>query len=61
MKTKDAAMTAVSETRFAHFVRSAPASERQRVFVRAIKEASADQRKVIDAHKATYHNAHCPA
>lgn len=41
----------VSETRFAHFVRAAPAAERQRVFVKAMKTASEQQRRVVALHK----------
>ena len=41
----------VSETRFAHFVRSAPVAERQRVFVKAMKVATEEQKRVVAAHK----------
>ena len=50
MKPTESKGIVVSETKFAHFVRSAPPAERQRVFVRAIKAATEDQRKVLDAH-----------
>ncbi|MFZ7319706.1 hypothetical protein [Comamonas jiangduensis] len=61
MKSKDVAKNTLSETRFAHFVRSAPDSERKRVFVRAIKEATEDQRKVVAAHKSMRSDQCCPA
>ena len=41
----------VSETRFAHFVRSAPPAERQRVFVKAMKVATAEQKRVVALYK----------
>lgn len=50
MKPTETKGVVVSETRFAHFVRSAPPAERQRVFVKAIKAATEDQRKVLDEH-----------
>ena len=48
MKSKSTSVRTVSETRFAHFVRSAPPAERQRVFASAMKKATQEQRRVID-------------
>lgn len=42
----------VSETRFAHFTRSASHAERQSLLVRAMRAATEDQRKVIKAYEA---------
>lgn len=42
----------VSETRFAHFIRSASHAERQSLLVRAMRAATEDQRKVIKAYEA---------
>ena len=63
MKPTEIKGVVVSETRFAHFVRSAPPAERQRVFVKAIKAATEDQRKVLDEHftKHVHGPKHCPA
>ena len=47
----------LSETRFAHFVRSAPAAERQRVFVRAMKTATEAQRQIIAQHNSSKSDA----
>lgn len=45
--------TMVSETRFAHFTRSASQAERQSLLVRAMRAAAEDQRKLIKAaHEA---------
>ena len=51
MKHEADRVLSVPETRFAHFVRSAPAAERQRVFVRAMKVATEEQRKVMELDK----------
>lgn len=63
MKPTEIKGVVVSETRFAHFVRSAPPAERQRVFVKAIKAATADQRRVVDEHIAKHVHGpkHCTA
>lgn len=63
MKPTETKGVVVSETRFAHFVRSAPPAERQRVFVKAIKAATEDQRKVLDEHitKHVHGPKHCTA
>ena len=51
MKHEAQAVIKVSETRFAHFVRSASPAERQRVFVRAMKVATEEQRKVLESEQ----------
>lgn len=51
MKHEDSSVKSVSETRFAHFVRAATPAERQRVFVRAMKVATEEQRRVLESRK----------
>ena len=41
----------VSESRFAHFTRSASPAERQSLMVRAMRAATQAQRKVVDAYE----------
>ena len=43
----------VSETRFAHFVRSASPAERQSVFMRAMKVATEEQKRVIAVYNSS--------
>lgn len=52
MKHEADRVLSLSETRFAHFVRAAPAAERQRVFVRAMKVATEEQRKIIELNNS---------
>lgn len=51
MKQHALPTTTVSETRFAHFTRSASHAERQSLLVRAMRAATEDQRKVIQAYE----------
>lgn len=51
MKQHALPTTTVSETRFAHFTRSATHAERQSLLVRAMRAATEDQRKVIQAYE----------
>lgn len=52
MKSHVLPVPTVSETRFAHFTRSASAAERQSLLVRAMRAATEDQRKLIAAYEA---------
>lgn len=51
MKQHALPTTTVSETRFAHFTRSASHAERQSLLVRAMRAATEDQRKLIQAYE----------
>ncbi|MEG1064490.1 hypothetical protein [Comamonas sp.] len=51
MKQHALPTTTVSETRFAHFTRSASHAERQSIMVRAMRAATQAQRKVIEAYE----------
>lgn len=52
MNQNETKAVVVSETRFAHFVRSASPAERQSVFVRAMKIATEEQKRVIAAYNS---------
>ena len=52
MKHEASRVLSVSETRFSHYGRAAPAAERQRVFVRAMKVATEEQRKIIELNNS---------
>lgn len=41
--------TSISETRFSHFLRAAPASEKARVLGLAMKQATTEQRTIVSA------------
>lgn len=51
MKQQAHPVTSVSETRFAHFTRSASHAERQSLMVRAMRAATQAQRNVVEAYE----------
>ena len=51
MKSYAFMVTRVSETRFAHFTRTASTAERQSLVSRAMRSATEEQRKIIKNHE----------
>ncbi len=50
MKPNAPKRVVVSETSFAHFIRSAPQSEKERRLNMAMKAAAKEQREIIEVH-----------